>query len=95
MLNLNNAVLALKQVGFWVIGLDSNATLPLEEANPDILKKVALVFDSEGKGISALRKTNCDQTYKIKIKDGPINRLNVANAAAIAFFAISQQQAIK
>jgi 23S rRNA (guanosine2251-2'-O)-methyltransferase len=88
--NLTSTVLSLKKIGFWVVGLDSNSTTSIEKANPDILQKVSLVFGSEGKGISTLLKSHCDQTYTIPIKSGPINSLNVSNASAITFFALTK-----
>lgn len=86
--NLTTSIIGLKKIGFWILGLDADAIISLEDANPNILEKVVLVLGSEGKGISSLLKQNCDQVYKIPIKSGPINSLNVSSAAAIAFFAV-------
>ena len=93
--NLTTSIIGLKKMGFWILGLDAEARTSLEEANPNILQKTALVLGSEGKGISSLLKQNCDQIYKIPIKGGPINSLNVSAAAAIAFFTIFGRKDIK
>jgi len=80
--NLRWTIEYLKKHGFWIIGLDGNAT---EIIHPKILlHKVAIVLGSEDKGIRRLVKETCDYLVKIPISN-KVESLNVSNAAAIAF----------
>ncbi len=79
--NLSRAIEDLKEVGFHVIGLDGTAEARLEAT--DWSRPTALVMGAEGKGLRRLTAENCHLLVSITT-DGPINSLNVSNAAAIA-----------
>lgn len=79
--NLARGLAALKQRGFFVVGLDSSgdselATLPLR-------KPLALVLGAEGRGLRQLTKDTCDHVARLDLP-GIIKSLNVSNAAAVA-----------
>ncbi len=84
--NLRRSMEYLKKHGFWIIGLDSNATQSLN--NKIFSDKTAIILGSEDKGIRRLIKENCDHIVKIAISD-KMESLNVSNAAAIAFYLAS------
>src|ERR1700742_2239677 len=81
--NLARGLAALKQNGFFVVGLDSDgesdlAALPLRAP-------LALVLGAEGKGLRQLTKETCDAVARIDLP-GAIRSLNVSNAAALALY---------
>jgi 23S rRNA (guanosine2251-2'-O)-methyltransferase len=79
--NLARAIAELKERGFTLVGLDSDAPERLEEtAWPE---RLALVLGAEGKGLRQLTRTSCDRLARIAT-DGRIASLNVSNAAAVA-----------
>ncbi|MEI7640830.1 MAG: 23S rRNA (guanosine(2251)-2'-O)-methyltransferase RlmB [bacterium] len=81
--NISNAIEALKKAGFWIYGFDLTAEKYLDETEFD--KKTAFVFGNEGRGIRQLVKKNCDFMVKIRQK-GRLDSLNVSNAAAVTFY---------
>ena len=58
--NLNQAIQIFKNNGWWVIGLDHNSKLKINDffINYSSIKKILLVLGSEGKGIRRLVKEN-------------------------------------
>jgi 23S rRNA (guanosine2251-2'-O)-methyltransferase len=81
--NLARGLAALKERGFFVIGLDSDgdsdlAALPLQAP-------LALVLGAEGKGLRQLTKEICDHVARLDLP-GAIKSLNVSNAAALALY---------
>ena len=79
--NLARALQDLKDVGFRLVGLDGGAKAALEDI--DWSRPTALVMGAEGKGLRQLTAESCDLVARITT-DGPIESLNVSNAAAIA-----------
>lgn len=91
--NIVRALDALKDAGFWCIGLDSDAALPIEKA-PGAARQ-ALVLGAEGPGMRRLTGDACDLTVRIESEarsPGPIRSLNVSNAAAVALYALSRER---
>jgi 23S rRNA (guanosine2251-2'-O)-methyltransferase len=81
--NLARGLAALKERGFYVVGLDSGgdselAALPLR-------KPLALVLGAEGRGLRQLTKETCDHVARLDLP-GAITSLNVSNAAALALY---------
>jgi len=77
----------LKDYGFQVVGLDSEAPAVMS----DVARggAIALVLGAEGKGLRHLTRQSCDLLVRLDL-DGPIKSLNVSNAAAIALYALSR-----
>ena len=84
--NLNRSLEELQAAGFFVYGLDERGD-DLNEIN-DLPDKVVLVMGAEGPGLRRLVKENCDSLLRLPTS-GPISSLNVSNAAAVTFYALS------
>lgn len=83
--NINQTILDLKKVGYFVYGLDGNTKNDIKTIKDK--NNLCLVLGNEGKGIRQLVKKNCDDLYKINMDDN-IESLNVSVAAAIAIYQI-------
>ncbi|WP_125616120.1 23S rRNA (guanosine(2251)-2'-O)-methyltransferase RlmB [Specibacter cremeus] len=89
--NLNRALAAFKDLGFYVLGLDGGGDVAL----PDLTvatEPVCLVVGSEGKGLSRLVRENCDQIVSIPI-DSAMESLNASMAVGISLYEISKLRA--
>jgi 23S rRNA (guanosine2251-2'-O)-methyltransferase len=85
--NLSRAIEALKQAGFWCLGLAAEGEMTLAEAKPT--GRIALVLGAEGTGLRRLTREHCDQLVRLPTR-GPIDQLNVSNAAAIALYELAR-----
>ncbi len=81
--NLARALAELKQRGFVVVGLDSDAKSDL--AAMPLSPPVALVLGAEGKGLRQGTRAACDRLARLDLP-GAIKSLNVSNAAALALY---------
>ena len=81
--NLQQALMALKQANFWLVGLNPQATSTVYEL--DMHGKVALILGGEGKGIRPLVQNTCDYLVSIPM-EGRISSLNVSVAGAIVLY---------
>jgi 23S rRNA (guanosine2251-2'-O)-methyltransferase len=81
--NLARGIQALKDQGFQVVGLDSDAPDDL----PDVTLRapLAVVLGAEGKGLRHLTRETCDTLARLDLP-GAIKSLNVSNAAALALY---------
>jgi 23S rRNA (guanosine2251-2'-O)-methyltransferase len=79
--NLAQALGALGEHGFLRVGLAEEASDPLETTV--LTLPLALVLGAEGRGLRQLTKESCDRLCRISTR-GPLESLNVSNAAAIA-----------
>lgn len=86
--NLARTMQALKDKGYWCVGMDGRADKTLREA--DLPFKIALLMGSEGYGLRRLTAQNCDFMVKLPISER-VESLNVSNAAAIALYDLSQK----
>ncbi len=85
--NVARALRGLKEAGFWLIGLDGAADLPLAGAGPG--GRVVLVLGAEGGGLRRLTREACDALVRIPI--GPaVESLNLSTAAAIALYELAR-----
>jgi 23S rRNA (guanosine2251-2'-O)-methyltransferase len=86
--NLARAIEALKRAGFWCLGLAGEGEMTLAEAKAT--GRVALVLGAEGSGLRRLTREHCDQLVRLPTR-GPIDQLNVSNAAAVALYELVRQ----
>lgn len=85
--NLANAIGALKEMGYAVVGLDGAAEATLAAAvAPYVEGPLALALGAEGPGLRELTLKLCDRTARIPAA-GAFGSLNVSNAAAVALYA--------
>ncbi len=81
--NLARALATIKESGLWCVGFAAAAAESLPQAAlPD---RVALVLGSEGEGLRRLTRESCDLLLRLPTS-GPIDQLNVSNAAAVALY---------
>jgi 23S rRNA (guanosine2251-2'-O)-methyltransferase len=88
--NLANAMNALREMGFLIIGLDGEADETLDEvlqAFPPA--PLALALGAEGPGLRELTRKTCHKLARIPAA-GAFGSLNVSNAAAVSLYAASQ-----
>jgi 23S rRNA (guanosine2251-2'-O)-methyltransferase len=86
--NIARSLIILKELGFWCLGLDQDATESL--ATAAVKSPLALILGAEGEGMRRLTRERCDLTAKIPMP-GSMASLNVSNAAAIALYEISRK----
>ncbi|CAJ0862134.1 hypothetical protein AMST5_01461 [freshwater sediment metagenome] len=84
--NLARALDQLRDVGYSVIGLDSEGSEPIETI--PLSKPLALVLGAEGKGLRRLTRERCDLVARLDLP-GPIKSLNVSNACAATLTVVS------
>ncbi len=88
--NLADAIRALQNMGYLVLGLDGEAQTTLEEAVAGKRDRaVALVLGAEGPGLREKTKETVDSLARIDAA-GSFGSLNVSNAAAVGLYAIRQ-----
>ncbi len=85
--NLARAMEELRNAGFRLVGLDSEAEIALGDV--DKAPPLVLVLGAEGKGLRELTRKNCDVVAKLDFS-GAIRSLNVSNAAAVALYALTR-----
>ena len=83
--NLVRALDTLKAKGFWSLGLSGEATQNLTDADPG--GPLVLVLGAEGTGLRRLTAEACDIMARLPTR-GPIDALNVSNAAAVALYEV-------
>ncbi len=84
--NLAQTLEGLREMGYWHVGLDGNTKQTLKQVS--LGDNIVVVMGSEGKGLRPLVQKTCDMIAKIPMT-GPIESLNVSNAAAIALYELS------
>jgi 23S rRNA (guanosine2251-2'-O)-methyltransferase len=82
--NLANAILAMKEQGAWVVGLDEG----LDSKSPSDVQldgALAVVVGSEGEGLRQLVKSNCDFLLRLPMR-GQVESLNAAVAGSVVLY---------
>ena len=88
--NLVRSLRELRTGGRWAIGLDTGEdSQPLPTA--EIPLPAVLVLGSEGRGISAQVRKQCELILSIPIEES-VESLNVATAGAIALYELNRRQ---
>ena len=87
-INLVRAMAEMRDMGFWLVGLDAGAEAPLSQAKSN--GATALVLGAEGKGLRRLTAENCDALARLPLApdavEAGIDSLNVSAAAAVALY---------
>lgn len=78
--NLNQAILKLKEEGFWIAGLDMEGDQKLWDLQVD--RALAFVIGNEGKGIRKKTLEHCDYKFKIPMEN-QVESLNASVSAAL------------
>jgi 23S rRNA (guanosine2251-2'-O)-methyltransferase len=81
--NLARALAAMKEQGFFLVGLDSASAIDLSSA--PLRRPLGLVVGGEGRGLRQLTRNSCDLVARLALP-GPIKSLNVSNATALALY---------
>lgn len=92
--NLSRTLAELRDSGVFIVGLDGAATELLDDVLLDdgwAGRPLAIVLGAEGKGLRQLTSEHCDKLCRIAT-DGPIDSLNVSNAAAVALHLAAMQR---
>ncbi len=87
--NLARTLEALKQAGYWLVGLDERAEKPYTAV--DLTARVGLVLGREGQGLHELVRRHCDFLVSIPTT-GPVRSLNVSVAAGVVLFEAVRQR---
>lgn len=86
--NLARAIDILKKGGFWIAGLAAEAERTLAQAK--LTGKVGLALGAEGPGLRRLTREHCDLLVRLPT-GGPIDHLNVSNAAAVSLYELVRE----
>lgn len=82
--NLGDALLQLKERGYWVAGLDGGASETIWTQDWDL--PIAIVVGSEGSGLGTRVRDTCDFLVSIPMR-GPAESLNASVATGVTLFA--------
>lgn len=86
--NIATTVEDLKKRGIWTFAAEAGGQMYYDT---DFDLPAAIVFGSEGDGVSKLVKKCCDATVSIPMY-GKVNSLNVSTAAAVILYAVAKGQ---
>ena len=86
--NLNRAIEEVKEQGYFVVGLDGEAT-ELVSNMKVATEPVMIIVGSEGKGLSRLTSEKCDLVVKIPMRS-TTESLNASVATSIALYAVDE-----
>ena len=86
--NIAQTVDELKKKNIWVYAAEADGT---DFRKTDLTGGIALIFGSEGDGVSRLVREKCDGVVSIPMY-GEINSLNISAAAAVIMFGASSQR---
>lgn len=86
--NLNRALERLKEEGYRVVGLASEGSVSLEQADLD--GPLVIVTGSEGDGLSMLTRRHCDQLVSIPLR-GATPSLNASVASALLLYEVARR----
>lgn len=87
--NLKQALDALRDSGFWVYGLTTDAKATMAEITFD--GPIVIVIGSEDKGLSSVTQSHCDRVARIPLR-GQMLSLNASVAAGMALYEIFRQR---
>lgn len=82
--NINRALELLKQLGYWIYGLDERG--PIEYDRIGYSAPTAFVIGAEGRGLHAQTAKHCDFLVRIPMPEGGVASLNASVAAGVVLF---------
>ncbi len=89
--NLSDAMEALRGMGYVLIGLDGAAEMTLAHGLAQAgTRPVALILGAEGPGMRDKTRETCDHLVRVPAA-GAFGSLNVSNAAAVALYAATNR----
>ncbi|WP_433499538.1 23S rRNA (guanosine(2251)-2'-O)-methyltransferase RlmB [Sphaerimonospora sp. CA-214678] len=88
--NLTQTLVAYREAGLFVIGLDGDATMDVADAEL-IAEPLVVVVGSEGKGLSRLVRQSCDLVVRIPM-NAAAESLNAGVAAGIALYEVARRR---
>jgi 23S rRNA (guanosine2251-2'-O)-methyltransferase len=86
--NLARTLDELREAGYWCVGLAEEGEKNLGDL--DLSGRTVLVLGAEGEGLRHLTRQKCDELARLPTQ-GPIESLNVSNAAAVALYEVRKQ----
>jgi 23S rRNA (guanosine2251-2'-O)-methyltransferase len=87
--NLARTMEELKEVGYWLVGLDERADKTYTQA--DYTSPMGIVLGGEGQGLHELTRKRCDFLVSLPTT-GPVKSLNVSVAAGVVLFEVLRQR---
>ncbi len=89
--NLGDAMLALRDMRYTILGLDGEGEETIDALAADLTgQPVALVLGAEGPGLRQRSRELCHHLVRIPYA-GEFGSLNVSNAAAVSLYAVTRQ----
>lgn len=88
--NLNKAIEAAKESGYFIVGLDGEGDVTVSEMKI-ATEPIMIIVGSEGKGLSRLVRENCDLIASIPMR-ATTESLNASVATSIALFWVDEQR---
>lgn len=88
--NLADAIRALKKAGIWIAGADA-APAAAAMTKVDLDRDLALVIGAEGAGLSPLIRRECDYLLRIPMH-GAVGSLNASVAAGVLLYEALRQR---
>ena len=89
--NLARSLGLLRDAGFWIIGLDGEGEVGLDEAGAIPALPAALVLGAEGEGLRQVMRRKCDRLVSIPMV-GRTPSLNVSVAAGIGLWELAKMR---
>ncbi len=90
--NLNQAILKLKDKGFWIAGLDMKGDINLWDLEVD--RALAFVTGSESDGIRQKTLEHCDYRFSIPMQNG-VESLNASVSAGLLCYEWNRKYPLK
>jgi len=90
--NLVRALAAIRETGYWLVGLAPDARQTLYDL--DLSGKIALLLGGEEKGLRSLTRQKCDFLVTIPML-GKLESLNVSVAGAVALYEFVRRALIR
>lgn len=88
--NMNRALEQLKELGYWIYGLDERGEHSYDQTS--YTAPTAFVIGGEGHGLHAQVAKHCDFLVRIPMPPGGVASLNASVAAGVVLFELRRRQ---